>query len=286
MAQHKSMAEPDAEIRPIGMLDSGVGGLSILREVRRQLPGEDVVYVADQGHVPYGPRSKAEIRGFVRGIVRFLLQHRVKVVVVACNAASAAALHHLREVFPRVPFVGMEPAVKPAAEQTRAGTIGVLTTAATFQGELFSSVVDQFAREVRVVTQVCPEFVDLVESGALDTPAARDAVQARLAPLLSAGIDQLVLGCTHFPFLAPLLREVAGPDVAIVDPSEAVARQTGRVIDPPAAGGAGRVTCFTSGSPAQLRGLLVKLLDGVSAPEVAEVRWTARPGEDPILDAS
>lgn len=284
------MADPgsiaDANDRPIGMLDSGVGGLSVLREVLRQLPGEDVLYVADQGHVPYGPRSKTEIRSFVRGIVRFLLRQRVKVVVVACNAASAAALHHLREVFTEIPFVGMEPAVKPAAEQTRAGTIGVLTTAATFQGELFASVVDQFAREVRVVTQVCPEFVDLVESGELDTPAARSVVQARLAPLQAAGIDQLVLGCTHFPFLTPLLREVAGPDVAIVDPSEAVARQIGRVIRLRGAGSAGRVTCFTSGSASKLRPLLARLLDGFAAPEVAALRWTERAGQDPVLHAS
>jgi glutamate racemase len=284
VAQHNSMAVADD--RPIGMLDSGVGGLSILRQLQRQLPGEDVVYVADQGHVPYGPRSKAQIRSFVRGIVRFLLLQRVKVAVVACNAASAAALHHLRDVFTEIPFVGMEPAVKPAAEQTRAGTIGVLTTAATFQGELFASVVDQFAREVRVVTQVCPEFVDLVESGEIDTPAARGAVQARLAPLLAAGIDQLVLGCTHFPFLTPLLREVAGPDVTIVDPSEAVARQTGRMIGARGAGSAGRVTCFTSGPPAQLRPLLARLLDQDAAPEVAAVHWTERAGEDPVLDAS
>jgi len=268
------------------MLDSGVGGLSILREVVRQLPAEDVLYVADQVHVPYGPRSKAQIRRFVRGIVRFLLQQQVKVVVVACNAASAATLHHLREVFTTIPFVGMEPAVKPAAEQTRAGTIGVLTTAATFQGELFASVVDQFAREVKVVTQVCPEFVDLVEAGELDTPRARQAVEARLAPLLSSGIDQLVLGCTHFPFLTPLLREITGPDVTIVDPSEAVARQTGRVIDRRSDDTAGSVTCFTSGPPQRLRSLFARLLAGVATPVVASVRWTERAAGDPVLDAS
>ena len=138
--------------RPIAMLDSGVGGLSILREVRRQLPHEDVLYFADQAHVPYGPRSLQQIRAFSEAITRFFLARRAKVVVVACNAASAASLHYLRETFPGTPFVGMEPAVKPAAQNSRSGVIGVFTTSPTYQGPLFGSLINRFATDLEVVT--------------------------------------------------------------------------------------------------------------------------------------
>jgi len=264
-----------SDTRPIGMLDSGVGGISILREVQRQLPGADVLYFADQGHVPYGPRDKRQIRRFTAGIVRFFLERRVKVVVIACNAASAAALYHVRAQFPDVDFVGMEPAVKPAAEKTRAQAIGVLTTSATFQGELFATVVDRFARDVKVVTQVCPEFVTLVEAGELDSPHTHEVAQDYLHPVLQAGVDQLVLGCTHFPFLTPVISAIAGDGVAIVDPSAAVARQASRVI-----GGSfdssevGQTCFFTSGDPARLCALAGRLLGSViPRAQVRGVRW-------------
>ena len=266
------MADP----RPLGMLDSGVGGLSILREVRRQLPAEDIVYFADQGHVPYGPRPLEEIRTFTRGITRFFLQFDAKAVVVACNAASAASLHHLRETFPDTPFVGMEPAVKPAARQTRSGVIGVITTKATYQGELFASVVSRFASDIEVVTQVCPDFVTLVEAGQLDSPALRRTAEAYLAPLQEAGIDQLVLGCTHFPFLTPVLQDILGPQVEIVDPGPAIARQTGRIIEDKqnTPGYVGQVSYYTSGDPLAFRSLARRLLDEpVDDKQVRGVRW-------------
>ena len=261
---------------PIALLDSGVGGFSILREVRRLLPNENLIYFADQAHLPYGPRSLPEIRALAEGIVRFLLERRAKAIVVACNAASAASLYHLRATFPDAPFVGMEPAVKPAAERTQTGVIGVMTTEATFQGELFASVIGRFARGVRVVTQVCPEFVTLVEQGALDGEAARERVRARLEPLLAAGIDQLVLGCTHFPFLGELLAEEAGPSVTIVDPSPAVARQVGQVVAEARNGqsGPGRVTHYTTGDAAAYAALTARLL-GEAPGEVREARWEA-----------
>ncbi len=265
-----------ADTRPIALFDSGVGGLSILREVRRQLPEEDVLYFADQGHVPYGPRPVEEIRHFARGITRFFLDRGAKAVVVACNAASAASLHDLRRTFPDIPFVGMEPAVKPAAYNTRSGAIGVITTKATYQGELFASVVSRYATGVSVVTQVCPDFVTLVEEGQLDTPAVRDAARVYLQPLLEAGIDQLVLGCTHFPFLKPVLREMLGPEVEIVDPSPAIARQAGRVTADRrnAVGRMGRVVYFTSGDPATFHRLASRLMDEpVAPPQVRAVRW-------------
>src|SRR5450432_30273 len=210
---------PDS--RPIGMLDSGVGGLSVLREVRPLLPGESIIYVADEGHMPYGPRARDEIRAFVSEIVRFLVEQGCKMIVIPCNAANAAALHYVREAFPNLPIVGMEPAIKPAAEHTKSGIIGVITTKATYQGELFASVLDRFAQGVQVETQVCPDLVLLVERGAPDTPEARAMIAACLHPLISAGIDELVLGCTHFPFLDVQLRAQLGPGIEIVDPGPA-----------------------------------------------------------------
>lgn len=262
--------------RPIAMLDSGVGGLSILREVRCLLPHEDVLYLADQAHVPYGPRPLSEIQHFARSITRFFLRQGAKAVVIACNAASAASLHHLREVFPDVPFVGMEPAVKPAAQNTRTGVIGVITTKATYQGELFASVIDRFAKGVNVVTQVCPDFVTLVERGELDTPPVWEAARTYLAPLLAAGVDQLVLGCTHFPFLKPVLAEVVGPQVTIVDPSPAIARQTARVIGSQQndVTHTGRVTYFTSGDPDAFYRLAVRLMnEPVAREQVQALIW-------------
>jgi glutamate racemase len=268
--------QPDTH--PIGLLDSGVGGLSVLREVRKQLPHEDILYFADQGHVPYGPRPIEEIRRFSFEITRFLLDKQAKVIVVACNTASAASLHTLRRDFPSVTFVGMEPAVKPAAEKTGCGVIGVIMTRATFQGELFASLVDRYANDVEVAVQVCPDFVTLVERGELDTPAVEDAARRYLNPLLEAGIDELVLGCTHFPFLTPVLTKVVGPDVEIVDPAPAVARQVGRVIADcrNADDHKGQVSYFTSGDKDAFLSLAPRLLGEPIRPEqVTAVNWQA-----------
>ena len=215
----------------LGVFDSGVGGLSVLQEIMRELPDLPVMYLADQAHAPYGGRSMDEIRAYSESIARFLTGLGAGVIVIACNTASAAALHTLRREMPGTPFVGMEPAVKPAAERTRSGHIGVIATEATFQGELFASLMDRFAHDVSVHNQVCPELVPLVEAGDLDSVRARDAVREYLDPLLSRGIDQLVLGCTHYPFLRPVIEGVAGSGVEIHDPAPAVARQTGRIIE-------------------------------------------------------
>jgi glutamate racemase len=266
---------------PIGVFDSGVGGLSILREIRDQLPAETVIYVADQGHVPYGPRSIEEVREFSFGVCRFLIAQGVKLIVIACNTASAAALYPLREAFPAMSFVGMEPAVKPAARDTQTGVIGVIATEATFQGELYASVVGRFAQGVRVETQACPEFVTLIEAGETDTPAAREIVRQRLAPLLAAGIDQLVLGCTHFPFLKETIQSEIGPEVTLVDPSPAVARQAGRVLDTCGlrnhGRAAGQVIYYTSGDGGAFRRTL-RALRGAEIADAADVRaarWAA-----------
>ncbi len=259
-----------------------MGGLSILREVRAQLPAESIVYLADQAHVPYGPRSIEQVQAFTLEVARYLIAQDVKLIVVACNTASAAALYTLRERFPAMPFVGMEPAVKPAARDTRTGVIGVIATEATFQGELFASVVGRFAQGVRVETRACPEFVRLVEAGDTDSAAAHTAVRGCLAPLVGAGIDQLVLGCTHFPFLTPTIQAEIGPGVTIVDPSPAIARQAGRVLasqgalQPP--GDPGHVIYTTTGDPDAFRRTLGVLLGTVLA-ESADVRGARWAGD-------
>jgi glutamate racemase len=257
------------------VFDSGLGGLSILREIRRQLPAEDVLYVADQAHVPYGPRPLGEVRRFSEGITRFLLEQQARLIVVACNTASAAALKHLRATFPGVPFVGMEPAVKPAAQSTQTRAVGVLATPATFQGELFASVVERFAAGVRVFEQTIPGLVERIEAGELDRPATRELLQRAVGPLLERGIDTLVLACTHYPFVIPLLTEIAGPGVQIIDPSPAIARQAARLSAASASGAdrSGDVAFFTTGDP-ELFSRMSEALIGLKG-EVRQARWDA-----------
>jgi glutamate racemase len=214
----------------VGVFDSGVGGLSVWREIVRQLPQEDIVYLADQMHVPYGFRSLEEVRGFDVGITRFLLDQGAKAIVVACNTATVAGLDHLRHLFPAVPFVGMEPAVKPAAERTHTGVIGVIATQTAFQGERFASLLKRYANGVRVVNCVGAGLVRAVETGALDTLETEMLLRLLLTPMLEAGADQVVLGCSHYPFLLPVIERIIGPDVAAIDPAPAIARQTRRIL--------------------------------------------------------
>jgi glutamate racemase len=250
---------------PIGVLDSGVGGLSILRALRALLPAESFLYVADQAHLPYGPRPLDEIQRFVHGITDFLLARQAKLIVVACNAASAASLHYLRVTFPDVPFVGMEPAVKPAAAATRSGVVAVLTTAATAGGPLYASVLARFANGVHVHTVVCPELVQAVEANQASLADLRPVFDRSLAQALAAGADQLVLGCTHFPFAADAIQAYAGPYVTLVDPSPAVASQTRHVLDQHDLRHPGddspTLALFTSGDAARFSALASSLLD-------------------------
>ncbi len=244
----------------IGIFDSGVGGLSVLREIRAQVPGEGLIYFADQGHVPYGSRSLEEVRAFSEEITRFLLEQGAQLIVAACNTASAAALHYLREEFPAVPFVGMEPAVKPAAEQTKSGVVGVLATPATFQGALYASVVERFAQGVTVLQDTCPGLVGQIEKGDLDSGETRAILENALNPMLARGIDTVVLGCTHYPFVIPLIRQIVGENVRVIDPAPAVARQVKRILE--SAGGARPegdpvpIRYYTSGPPASFAALL------------------------------
>lgn len=214
----------------VGFFDSGVGGLSVARAFLRLRPAARVLYTADWAFCPYGARPDAEILGRSREIVRSLLALGARLVVVACNSASAVALEALRAEHPGVPFVGMEPAVKPAAALSRTGAVGILATAHTLRGRLFRETAARFASGVRVVPAVGEGFVELAESGDLSSDAARRTAARVLAPLLEARCDPIVLGCTHYPFLLPLLREVA-PGVRFLDPSEAVARRAAALYD-------------------------------------------------------
>jgi glutamate racemase len=260
-----SLPTPHSQLptAPIGIFDSGIGGLSVLRELRRQLPHEHLLYLADQAHVPYGPRPAAEIRHFSEGITRFLLGEGAKLIVVACNTASAAALTHLRHTFPNVPFVGMEPAVKPAAHQTKSGRVGVLATHGTFASERYADLMARYASSVVVYEDACLGLVDLIESGQINTPETEQLLARALAPMLTAGVDTLVLGCTHYPFVIPLLEKLA-ENAAIIDPAPAVARQAARLLyqrqqlrtsDTP-----GEVRFFTTGDPATFASQIEQLL--------------------------
>lgn len=215
---------------PIALFDSGVGGLSVWRELAALLPDETTIYLADHAHVPYGARPAAEIEALTHAAVEWLLNQGAKLVVIACNTASAAALASLRLRWPDIPFVGMEPAVKPASERTRTGKVGVMATPGTLQAGRFSSLVERYAGGVEVFTQVCPGLVELVEAGEIDGPAVEAVLHGFLDPLVAAGVDQLVLGCTHYPFLTPAIRQVVGEGMTIIDPAPAVARQVQRVL--------------------------------------------------------
>lgn len=260
---------------PIGVFDSGVGGLSVLRMMRAQMPGEDMLYFGDQGHVPYGPRPMQQIQHFSEGITRFLLARGAKLIVVACNTASAAALKHLRGKFPEVPFVGMEPAVKPAAEYTRTGVVGVLATPATFQGALYASVVERFASGVQVLQHTCPGLVGQIEQGDLDGPRTRAILEDALLPMLEKHIDTVVLGCTHYPFVIPLIQQIVGVNVRVIDPAPAVAKQVGRLLEAGGikhtAPGVGTVRFFTSGDAEAFLALVPALWDGMG--RIQRVRW-------------
>ena len=217
-------------LEPIGIFDSGIGGLTVLRAIHQLMPDEPLLYLADQAHVPYGPRPMQEVRHFSEAITRYLLDQGSRLIVVACNTASAAALKYLRRVFPEVPFVGMEPAVKPAAEHTRSGVVGVLATPATFQGELYASVVERFGQGVKLLQHTCPGLVAQIENGALESKESYRILEEALQPMLEQGIDTVVLGCTHYPFVIPLIQRITGQDVRVIDPAPAVARQVQRLL--------------------------------------------------------
>ena len=244
----------------IGVFDSGLGGISVLREIAARMTAATLSYVADSAWVPYGSRGEEVIQRRARSLARFLVADGADIIVVACNTATAAAVPMLRATLP-LPIVGMEPAVKPATAATRSGVVGVLATVGTLQSARFAALLDQFGGNIQVLTRACPGLVEQVEAGDLDGPVTRELVTRYVTPLVESGADTLVLGCTHFPFLAPLIQATAGPAVRIIDTGEAVARRVAQVaagLEPgPAA--PGEPAFWTSGDPATLAGPLARL---------------------------
>ena len=214
----------------VGFFDSGLGGLCILDAFKALCPHESTVYIADSKNCPYGNKPAAEIVKLAESNTRRLLRRGCKMVVVACNTATAAAIDFLRERHPEVPFIGIEPAVKPAALRSKTGVVGVLATAGTFGGRLYNETKAKFAKDVTVIATVADEFVEIVERKEISGAAAERVVRARIEPLLKAGCDKIVLGCTHFPHLKPLIEKICDGRAEVIDPSDAVARQARRVL--------------------------------------------------------
>ena len=247
---------------PVGVFDSGIGGLTVLEEIQQLLPHESLLYVADCGHIPYGEKTPAFILERSRSVAEFFRERGAKAFVIACNTATVAAVADVRQDYPDWPLVGMEPAVKPAAAATRSGVVGVLATTGTLQSAKFAALLDRFATDVRVITQPCPGLVELIEAGDLNSPALHSLLQGYIEPLLSAGCDTIILGCTHYPFLKPLLAQMLPPSIILIDTGAAVARQLKRLLgerDLLAAGEPEATQFWTSGDLCHLRNILPTL---------------------------
>jgi glutamate racemase len=248
---------------PIGVFDSGVGGLSVLHEIRRALPHEDLLYVADSRYAPYGERSREEIVARATLVTERLIAHGAKAIVVACNTATGAAVCELRARH-TLPIIAMEPAVKPAAAHTRTGVVGVLATSQTLASHSFVQLLGRLGGEVEVLVQPCPGLVEQVEHGELRSDRTRTLLAAYLGPLLARRADTIVLGCTHYPHLRPLIQDLVGPAVTVLDSGAAVARQVHRrlaeqaLLRPPA-GRPGGERFWTSGDPARVAAVVAEL---------------------------
>ena len=216
--------------RPVGVFDSGVGGLSVLRAIREELPHEHLLYVGDSGCAPYGDRSAAYVAERATAITQFLAGEGAKAIVVACNTATAAAVAALRQQFD-LPIVAIEPAVKPAASRSRSRVVGVLATTGTASSPNMAKLIANYGSDIEFLIQPCPGLADQVEKGELSSEETRALVKRYVRPLVDHGADILVLGCTHYPFLRPLIEDVAGPAVDIIDPATAVARELRRRLE-------------------------------------------------------
>jgi glutamate racemase len=246
---------------PLGVFDSGVGGLSVLRHIRQQLPQETLLYCADSRHAPYGNKSPGQILERSLRLTEFLLGQGAKAIVVACNTATAAAAAELRQRF-SIPIIAMEPAVKPAVAASRSAVVGVLATVGTLKSAQFAALLENYGKDVEVVTQACHGLVECVERGALESQETRDLVRGHVEPLLAHGADTLVLGCTHYPFLRSLIEQAAGPGVTLVDTGAAVARHLRRRLEEAGllalAGSAGE-HFWTTGDLGQAREIMPRL---------------------------
>jgi glutamate racemase len=246
---------------PIGVFDSGVGGLTILRAVRQALPCEHLVYVADAAYLPYGQKSPEQLRDRAMAIGGFLVLQGAKVVVVACNTATAAAIDVLRARLP-IPFVGVEPAVKPAAAATRSGVVGVLATPATLASERYRSLIERFAGDIRIVAQPCAGLAEHIERGDLDGERTEQLLRGFVEPLLAERADVIVLGCTHYPLVAHIVQRIAGPGVAVIENGTAVAKEVARQLTlrgSARSSGTGSDIFWSSGPTQRIERLLIEL---------------------------
>ncbi|MFP9115892.1 glutamate racemase [Flavobacterium sp. RHBU_3] len=215
--------------QPIGLFDSGIGGTSIWREIHALLPNEDTIYLADSKNAPYGPRSKDEIIALSFKNTDYLLEQGAKIIVVACNTATTNAIKEMRAKYD-VPFIGIEPAIKPAATNTKTNTVGILATKGTLSSELFHKTVADF-KDTKVIEQVGYNLVQLIEDGKTESEEVFSLLQQYLQPMVDENIDYLVLGCSHYPYLLPQIKRILPPHVKIIDSGEAVARQTKSVLE-------------------------------------------------------
>ncbi|UOB18872.1 glutamate racemase [Abyssalbus ytuae] len=216
--------------KPIGVFDSGVGGTSIWKEIHKLLPKESIIYLADSKNAPYGEKTKQEIVDLSIKNTEFLLHKECKIIVVACNTATTNTIHYLRENY-QIPFIGIEPAIKPAALNTKTGVVGVLATRGTLTSELFSKTSDLYASGIQVVEQYGDGLVPLIEADNIDSTEMRNLLYKYLKPIIEAKADYLVLGCTHYPYLIPEIKKILPSHIAIIDSGEAVARQTKAVLE-------------------------------------------------------
>ncbi|MCC2869260.1 MAG: glutamate racemase [Candidatus Accumulibacter phosphatis] len=239
----------------IGIFDSGIGGLSVLAAIASALPHADLVYLADTAHLPYGDKDDAYIRRRVLTIGNHLVDQGCGVIVVACNTATAAAVEAFRETFPNLPVVGVEPGVKPAAARSRSGRIAVLATLSTARSERLAQLIRQHAGSVQVEVEACPGWATRVETLSLDDPDFVEEARGHLTPLLATGVDQIVLGCTHYAFLSPVLEPIVAHQATLVDVADAVARQCVRLAGTDALGG-GRLTLLATAQPEKLQAAL------------------------------
>jgi glutamate racemase len=256
----------------IGIFDSGIGGISVLRWLRKELPSEDFIYIADSRHIPYGDKPKKFIEERSIFLTKFLLSQKAKAIVVACNTATAAAIATLRYMY-AVPFIGMEPGVKPALSMTKTGVVGVLATKETLTSQKFEVLTNRFSSGCKFVVQECHGLVELVEQMDLQGQTTRELVGQYVSSLLDKGADTIVLGCTHYPFLLELIRDIAGKHVTIIDTGKAVAKEVSRRL------GSEHLLCdknktgkeifFTTGEPEKVKEILVCLWD--TSVEVLEI---------------
>ena len=245
--------------KPIGIFDSGVGGTSIWKEINALLPNENMLYLADSANAPYGPKGAETITNLSIKNTEYLRDQNCKIIVVACNTATTNAIEHLRNTY-NIPFIGIEPAIKPAALQTKTNAIGILATQGTLSSALFSKTSGMFATKINIIEQVGEGIVDLIESGNLHSTAMQDLLKQYLEPMLKANIDHLVLGCTHYPYLTPLLLKLLPPHVKIIDSGQAVARQTRAILEQNnllnTSSTPGENQFFTNGNPEIMASLL------------------------------